>query len=359
MAQRIFPRTPSGIAVAEGVKLMLVSAVLDPSALDAEYFDALYTIQTVDFLKGIQRNGLLIVDSENRLRDALVEQVKSLPIKPQQRLRFLIEELVLRKKSKRVIACLVSSSHAPSTSLLDLAYRVKVDTEADVLIVGNTSLEILKSTHRDSKGIVPLSEYRDSDFEADRQRYENQVGPVDTLPKSEVEELIIRSVRFTKWLRFYDPYIGRGDNTNRFRRGIRYVLTLWHKHGFFAREQGIGSVEIFTCAERIQDGETDHAKQSRLVRNQESHQKVVRDIIEPLDNQFPWPVNLFVKDDPNRIFHARFLETQHAIIQIDSGFDLFESNDKFKRNFFALNMPASFHLKECRELPNANLDGAS
>ena len=338
---------------------MLVSAVLDPSAFNAEYFDALYTIQTVDFLKGIQRNGLLIVDAENRLRDALVEQVKSLPIKSQQRLRFLIQELLLKKKSKRVIACLVSSSHTPSMSLLDLVYRVKVDTEVDALIVGNHSLEILKSTHRDGEGIVPLSEYRDSDFEADRQRYENQVGPVDTLPKSKVEELIIRSVRFTKWLRFYDPYIGRGDNTSRFRKGIRYVLRLWHKHGFFAREQGTGNVEIFTCAERMQNDETEHAKQSRLVRNQESHREVIRDLIGPLDNQFSWPVKLFVKDDPNRIFHARFLETQHAIIQIDSGFDLFKPNGEFKRNFFTLNMPASFHLKECRELPDADLDGTS
>ena len=86
MAQRVFLGTSSGIEVVEGVKSMLMSAVLDPSALNAEYFDALYTIQTVGFLKGIQRNGLLIVDSENRLRDALVAQVKSLPIKPQQRL---------------------------------------------------------------------------------------------------------------------------------------------------------------------------------------------------------------------------------------------------------------------------------
>ena len=56
---------------------MLVSAVLDPSAFDAKYFDEneLYTIQAVDFLKGIEKNGLLIVDSGNRLRDALVRQL--------------------------------------------------------------------------------------------------------------------------------------------------------------------------------------------------------------------------------------------------------------------------------------------
>ena len=335
---------------------MLVSAVVDPSAFDVKYFDELYTIQTVDFLKGIQRNGLLIVDSENRLRDALVKQVVSLPIKPQQRLRFLIQELLLKKKSKRVIACLVSRSDTLSASLLDLAYHLKTDTKTDALIVGKESLETLKSDGRFSESIVPLSEYRDSDFEESREIYETRVGPIDTLPKSEVEDLLIRSVRFAKWLRFYDAYIGTGNNTSRFRRGIEYILSLWREHGFFASQQGIGSVDIYTCsAERIRDSETNHAKASKLKRNQDNHQKVIRNLIEPLRRKFPdWPVRFFVKDDPNYIFHARFLEAEHAIIQMDRGFDLFEPNGGFQRNFFALNMSGSSHLRQCRDLSNAD-----
>ena len=212
---------------------MLVSAVVDPSAFDVAYFDELYTIQAVDFLKGIQRNGLLIVDSENRLRDALVKQVVSLPIKPQQRLRFLIQELLLKKKSKRVIACFVSLNDKTSVPLLDLAYHLKADTRADALIVGKERLETLKSDQRFNESIISLSEYRDSDFEKDREIYETRVGPIDTLPKSEVEDILIRSIRFAKWLRFYDAYIGTGSNTSRFRKGIEYILSLWYEHGFF------------------------------------------------------------------------------------------------------------------------------
>ena len=61
---------------------MLVSAVLDPSAFEADCFDDLYTIHAEDLLKGIQKNGLLIVDSGRKLQDALRDQVKSpaLPI---------------------------------------------------------------------------------------------------------------------------------------------------------------------------------------------------------------------------------------------------------------------------------------
>lgn len=319
---------------------MLVSAVLDPSALDAEYFDALYTIQTVDFLKGIQRNGLLIVDSENRLRDTLVKQVKSLPIKPQQRLQLLVQELLLKKKSKRVIACVVPLNNRSSVPLLDLAYRLKTDTQSDALVVGRKSLDILKSDGRLSEEIVPLSEYRDSDFEKDRDQYENRVGPIDKLSESEIEDIIIRTVRFTQWLRFYDPYIGRGNNTSDFREGIEYILSFWSEHGFFASQQGIGGVEIFTCSDQ-------HGQ------NQNQHEKIVQELITPLQHQFPWPVKFSIKEDPNHIFHARYLETQHAIIRVDRGFDLFTQNREFRRNFFTLNMAEGSHLKECRELPDA------
>ncbi len=335
---------------------MLVSAVLDPSAFEADCFDDLHTIHAEDFLKGIEKNGILIVDSKRRLQDALRDRIKSpaLPIAYQKRLQILVEEL-LKNRKRRIVECSAAPHSTSPDNLLEIACNLKTETETDGLIVGDENFGKLRFHPEHRHGIVPLSEYRDSDFEKERQRYCDGLGPIDTHSRSEVDEIVIRSIRFSKWLRFYDAYVGAGENTSHFRKGIEYILSLWYEHGFFAREQGTGNVEIFTCAERMQDDETDHAKQSRLERNQESHRKVVRNLIEPLNNQFPWPVKLFVKNDPNRIFHARFLETQHAIIQIDTGFDLFKPNGKFKRNFFTLNMPASFHLKECRELPDADL----
>ena len=339
---------------------MLMSAVIEPSAFDANYFDAVYRIQAEDYLNGIERNGLLIVDSGKRLQDALISRIKSLPDKYGQQLLIKITELLLKKRTKRTIAIPVSSNDVSPSNLLDLAFQLKTDTKADALIVGGESLETLESDQRYGADIVPLSEYRDSDFEANRQRYENQVGPIDTLPKTEVDDLIIRTVRFAKRLWFYDAYIGTGNNTSRFRKGIKYILSLWEDHGFFASQQGIGNVKIFTCnATQIWDDETDHAKENKLEQNQENYRKVVRELIEPLRNDFPWPVELFVKSDPNSIFHARYLETQHVIINVERGFDLFKQNGGFKRNFISLNMTASSHLKDCRELSDANVSGAS
>lgn len=119
-------------------------------------------------------------------------------------------------------------------------------------------------------------------------------------------------------------------------------------------------MRIYTCeAEHIRDDETEHAKESKLKRNQENYRKIVRELIEPLKSQFPWSIELFVKSDSDGIFHARYLETQHAIINVERGFDMFKPNGSFKRNFFTLHTEASSHLKECRNLPDANVSGVS
>ncbi len=79
---------------------MLVSAILDPAAFDADHFNAnaLYRIQAEDFLFGIEKNGVLILDENNRLRDALAQRIEKIPIKFRQKLQILIEELLLKKR---------------------------------------------------------------------------------------------------------------------------------------------------------------------------------------------------------------------------------------------------------------------
>ncbi|MYK19357.1 hypothetical protein F4055_14505 [Candidatus Poribacteria bacterium] len=328
---------------------MLVSAVLDPSAFEADCFDDLYTIHTEDLLKGIQKNGLLIVDSGRRLQDALRDQVTSpaLPIAYRKRLQSLVEEL-LKNRKRRIVECAAAPNSTSSDSLLEIASDLKTETGTDGLIVGSENFEKLRFDPEHRHGVVPLSEYRDSDFERERQRYCDGFGPIDMLPRSEVDEIVIRSIRFTKWLRFYDKQIGTGNNTSNFRRGIAYILSLWKEHGFFASQQGIGgNVEIFTCRdEHIPDDDIDDV-----------NRKINRELMGQLRERFPswWQVKLSVKEDTNGIFHARYLETQHAIIRIDRGFDLFDQNNKFRRNFFTLNMAEGSHLRECRQLPDANL----
>ena len=337
---------------------MLMSAVLDPSAFEADCFDDLYTIHAEDLLKGIQENGLLIVDSGRRLQDALRDQVKSpaLPIAYRKRLQSLVEEL-LKNRKRRIVECSAAPNSTSSDNLLEIACNLKTETEIDGLIVGSENFEKLRFDPEHRHGIVLLSEYRDSNFEKERQRYCDGLGPIDTLSRSEVDEIVIRSVRFSKWLRFYDRYITIGENTSSFLNGIKYILSLWRDHGFFSSQQGMGEVIIFTGTEHIREDEEKHVKESKLARRQENYRKVKRELMGWLKREAPqwWQLKIFVKDDPDGIFHARYLETQHAIIRIDRGFDLFDQNNEFRRNFFTLNMAESSHLRECRDLPKADL----
>jgi hypothetical protein len=178
---------------------MLISAVLDSSLFYTTYFNATYGIQAEDFLNGIEKNGLLIVDSENKLQDAIFEQVESLPTKYRQRLQILVEEL-FKNKRERVVQCCISPNYTLSEDLLDLAYYLKTVSEADVLIVGNESVTTLKSGQKYDEGIVSLSEYHNGNFEKSQKRPNAGLEPINPSPKSEMEDIIFYSAQFNNWV---------------------------------------------------------------------------------------------------------------------------------------------------------------
>ena len=340
---------------------MLVSAVVDPSAFDKEYFeksDKSYKMHAEDLLSGIEKNGLLLFDSEGILRETLIEQIKSLPDPVGQQLQIVLAEL-LKNKSKRFVTCCVSLNDPLSDDLLKLACCLKKDTKADVLIASPQSLETLISEQKNVEEVVPLSRYRDSNFEKGRQRYHGGLGSIDILPKSEVKDMIIRTVRFAKSLKFYDRHIGLGSNTCHFWAGIEYILCLWHKHGFFASDQDFGKVKIYACSDAcVLEEDTDSKKNRKKKKNKEQYKNIVQDIITPLEERFPCSVEVVIKEDPKNIFHARYLESEHAVVRVDRGFRLFEQGRKFRQNLFTLNMVESSVLGRYRGLPNADLDGA-
>ena len=262
---------------------MLVSVVVDPSAFNEENFDESYKIQAEILLEGILKNGMLIVDSEEVLREELRKKILSLPSTIGQQLQSLLTE-ILKNETKYIVACCVESDDNSTDELLDLAINLKLDDDVDVdaLIVSNQSLENLISGQMDGEGIVPLSEYRNSDFENRRKRYDNGFDSIDQLPKSEVDEIIVRATRFSKSLRFYDRHIGQRTNTCHFYAGIEYILSLWHEHGFFVSNQDFGKVEIYTCSVNcILEEDTDIRKLKKKKKNKEQHKNIVQEIKTP------------------------------------------------------------------------------
>ena len=178
---------------------MRISAVLDSSVFNAAYFNPTYAMHTEKLLNGIQRNGLLIVDSENKLQNAIFEQIESLPTKYRQQLQIRFEEL-FKNKRERVVECCVLSNYTSSENLLDLAYYLRTVSQSDTLIVSSESLKTLKSDQRYDKDIVLLPGHHDSDFEKFYQRHSSRLESIDPLSESEMDNTIIHSEQFNNWL---------------------------------------------------------------------------------------------------------------------------------------------------------------
>ena len=178
---------------------MRISAVLDSSVFNVAYFTPTYARHTEEFLNSIQSSGLLIVDSENKVQNAIFEQIKSLPTKYRQQLQIRFEEL-FKNKRERVVECYILSNYASSENFLDLAFQLKAISQANVLIVGGESTETLTNDQKSAEGIVLLSEYLNSNFERDRQRRYEKLKSIETHSESEVEDTITHSVQFNDWL---------------------------------------------------------------------------------------------------------------------------------------------------------------
>ena len=178
---------------------MSISTVLDSSAFNAAYFNPTYRSHTKDFLNGIQSGGLLIVDSENKFQNAIFEQIESLPTKYRQQLQIRFEELFKNKRGQ-VVECCILSNDASSENLLDLAYRLRIISEADTLIVGDKSFETLKSDQRHDEGVLSLSEYGGSNFQNNSRRYYEELKSSNTHLELEAGDTTIHSGQFNDWL---------------------------------------------------------------------------------------------------------------------------------------------------------------
>ena len=335
---------------------MLISAVADPLAFEIHCFDTPGYRQQADlFLRGIISNGLLVVDSDANLQHQMINNIRKLSSKQGQSLSIRIEEL-LKNKRKRIIRSHPFAGVVRTSDLFELAWSVFEKCEADALVSTENRLAQLKASGRTHSGIIPLSSYSESGLEDERNRYLVDLPPIDTLDFKDVEKLFFKVVKFSRWLRFYDKQIGKGQNTSNFREGIEYILELWQRDGHFAVRGDVDFVEIITCQkERILPGDSLHAYTSKRARNHEAYKKVVNSLLKPLRSRFPWRIDLKVKDEGDISFHARHLQAQAAIVFLDFGFDLFvprSSPRKFKRNIIKIDNGSFNHLQEYRNLPD-------
>jgi hypothetical protein len=295
---------------------MMMSSVVDPSAFDPSCFKTTEDrTQAELFFRGIGDNGILVVDGESYLRDQLVEKLRSLPQKIGQQLEIRLEELL--KEGKRKVVRL-DDLRLPRRPLTELVYNMKTRGRADMLLISRRNLARLREKGVRDADLITVPEYFDSRFEKQRHRYMDQMPTIDQIPKEEVERMIGRAIKYSRWLRFFDKLIGKGSNQPGFLRGISFVLNLWKKDGYFASRGEVDFVEIITCSPKDEDAVA----------------RVRCKLINPLRKEFGWDIRLRLKSRNGfphpRYLHPRYLQAQQGVFLFEGGFDFVKSGGGFK-----------------------------
>ena len=330
---------------------MIISTVVDPCAFNENQIEnPEYQLHAVSLLEGLYTNGIMLVDSQERLKNDLIDAIKNLPTSKGQWIQLQLAEFL--KKRNRIIKCREDAiDNMSKLSVPELICKIKNNCKVDAAIVNNTD-RIRYNKETDRETLVPISGYRYSELERKRKWLVSEVPPIDQLSYDEFKNIVILTVKFAKWIRIYDKQIGKGQRTKQWFEGIDFILRCWKLAGHFTSDKQ-AMVEIFTCeAESIPEHEIEYRKASRIKGNELAASRVRKNILKPLQKKYPWPIKIYFKRDSEHIFHARHLQTQCTVILFDRGFDLFERNGKIKRNIIKLDNSSVSHLREFENSPN-------
>jgi hypothetical protein len=324
---------------------MLISAVILPESLSADRFvDPSYHLNTETLLRGIDANGIILVDANERIYNKICDNVESLATTKKGKTTHALFEELLKKKRQKIVRFLATNcSFHPGISPEDACADIAVQCKADSLITDPDHHHRLASKSGSSVQVIPMTEYISSDVEVGRRRFYESLPSLDRMAPGEFDRLIVGATRFSRWLRFYDKQIGKGTGLSRFRRGIEKILRLWVDNAYFPKEQL--SVEVFTVVD-------DSAY--KIYDPSVAYHRVKGDLIEALANQFGLPFKFHFKRDENSICHPRYLQTQSLAVLFEKGFDFVEDDDSLCRTFIKPDAGCAPHLQDYRKLDEYN-----
>lgn len=319
---------------------MLMTAVIHPEAFDRTHFSTPgYRDQAEMLLRGVESNGLIILDPNSRLLKEIIDRVNLLGTKDGQHLQIRLAELQKNARGRVIAAERTKCPCSTSLSLLETVKTVHALSHTDTIIADIGSCTRLQSADQPNNNVTSLGSYISSEFERQRHYFLERIPPIDKMPPGEFDEQMIRLTRFAKRLRFYDKQIGKGSSLSGFRTGIGKILSLWISNAHFPRNAL--SAEIYTCVQKTNDP-TDvvYARISDLL---------VRRLVT--DNHVS--ITFFFKEDSPSLTHDRFLQTDSVPVSFSKGFDYMEENGTLHRCAVKIDNGAYEHLQEYRGLKDA------
>lgn len=321
---------------------MLVSTVVLPESFSAKHFaDPTYHLNMEVLLRGIDTNGLVLVDAEETLYQQMCDHVEPLAnLGKGKATHALFEELLKKRRQKVVRFVKTDCSFSPGRQPSDVAVCVATRCKVDALLTDLTNQAQLVSATDGFVPVIPITEYISSKVEAGRRRCVESLPSLDRMATGEFDRHIIGATRFSRWLRFYDKQIGKGTGLSRFRQGMERILQVWVDAAHFPKNQL--SIELYTVCD-----ESQHKQFEPPV----AYNRVKGDLVEPLQQQFGIPIKLSVKRDPDGKCHPRHLQTQSLAIMFEKGFDILDDNGALCRSFITTGGDFTAHLQEFRQLP--------
>jgi hypothetical protein len=323
---------------------MLMATVVHPEAFDETHFaDPRYHLNTEVLLRGIDSNGLVLLDTEERLYQTLCDSVEPLArLGKGKNTHALFEELLKKHRQKIVHFVKTRCSVNRNVQITDVVTQVARQCKADALVVASVNHSSVIAAALPNTPVISVPDYISSPVENKRRLWCERLPPVDQMPL-EFDALIERCTRYSCWLRFFDKQIGKGNSLSHFRRGIERILRLWLNAAHFPQDNL--HAELFTVVD-----DSSYAKLSPDV----AYRRVKDNLIQSLERDLGLRIELHFKHDVNSICHARHLQTQSLAISFDAGFDFINEDGTLRRNFIRIDGGCLEHLQEYRKLPNYN-----
>lgn len=321
---------------------MLVSTVVLPESFSANHFaDPTYHLNMEVLLRGIDTNGVILVDAEETLYQQMCDHVEPLAtVGKGKTTHALFEELLKKRRQKVVRFVKTECSFNPGRTPSDVAACVATRCKADSLLTDSSNHAQMVTATGGCMPVIPITDYIGSTIEAERRRWMESLPSLDRMAAGEFDKHIVGATRFSRWLRFYDKQIGKGTSLTRFRNGMERILNVWVSAAHFPKNQL--SIELFTVSDE---------SQFKQLEPSVAYHRVRGDLVEPLQQQIGIPIKLSVKRDPDSKCHPRHLQTQSLAIMFEKGFDILDGSGALCRTFMTTGGDFNTHLQEFRQLP--------
>jgi hypothetical protein len=320
---------------------MLHYVVLDPDVLSAECLaDPGRRTNTLQLLRTLRQNTLLLlIDSRGVIQEAIKQCASSLSVGDVS----IREELQQLVQSRRYIEC---SVHARDAAQERNAWPVVSSLGEEC--VADATITVPDRCQGSGRQRLSIQDYIESRFEPNALTTRRSIR-LDELSEDQIDDIWMRTLTFTRWLRLYDQFFGRAENALRFADGIKYLVDQWLKHAHMQIDSP--KLEIFTSVYHPPvEGES---KAALDIRSRENGLRATERRAELSEMLTGSGVALTVRfmDVEKRLFHRRALKTAHATFTIDRGYDFFDANENWVTNFLEFNSSLKTYLAEIERSP--------